>query len=116
MQVFDFKFENDQFDLAATGGVAMGYGPGICMHKLISKTELPDDNLIKSYFNDLINCYDNLLENDVSSNLRKVFSEKNYWIIAAGEQAVYWDEFRSQNFISIGWQIGDLSKLKQNKK
>ena len=112
MQEFDFKFENDQFDLAATGGVAMGYGPGVCMHKLIGKTELPDDNLIKSYLNDLINCYDNLLENDVSSNLRKVFSEKNYWIIAAGEQAVYWDEFRSQNFISIGWQIGDLSKFK----
>ena len=54
----------------------MGYGPGVCMHKLISKNDIPDDNLIKSYLNDLINCYDNLLENDVSSNLRKVFQKK----------------------------------------
>ena len=115
MQQFDFSFDNSQFDLAATSGVAIGYGPGICMHKLISKNELPDDNLIKSYLNDLINCYDNLLENDVSSNLRKVFTEKNYWIIAAGEQAAYWDAFRFQNFISIGWQIGDLSKFKTKK-
>ena len=77
------------------------------MHKLISKNDLPDDNLIKSYLNDLINCYDNLLENDVSSNLRKVFTEKII-IIAAGEQAAYWDAFRFQNFISIDGKLRPL--------
>ncbi len=115
MEDLGFNFDKDQFDLAATGGVAMGYKPGVCMHKLITKENLPDDNLIKNYLKKMIGCYDALLNNNVSSNLSKIFSKKNYWIISPGIQASYWSTFRDQNFISIGWQIGDLSKLKTKK-
>ena len=112
---YDFSFDNQEFDLAVTGGVAMGYGPGICMHKLISNTNIPDDNQMKTYLNDLINCYDQMLNNNCSSNLRYIFSGMNYWILAAGEGAKYWNEFKNQNFVSIGWEIGDLTRYKTKK-
>jgi len=115
MNKYDFSFDNQEFDLAVTGGVAMGYGPGICMHKLISNTNIPDDNQIKTYLNDLINCYDQLLDNNCSSNLRHIFSSMNYWILAAGEGAKYWNEFKNQNFVSIGWEIGELTRYRTKK-
>ena len=112
MEEYGFSFNNKEVDLAATGGVALGYGPGICMHKLITSTQLPDDKQVKIYLNDMINCYDDLLKNDCSSNLRHIFSGKNYWILAPGEKAKYWNQFKEENFISIGWQVGDISRYK----
>ena len=36
----------------------------------------------------------------------------NYWTIAPGEDAIYWDEFLSQSIIGIGWDyLGDISRL-----
>ena len=64
----------------------------------------------------MINCYDDLLKNDCSSNLRHIFSGKNYWILAPGEKAKYWSQFKEENFISIGWQVGDISRYKTKQK
>ncbi|TMS41078.1 MAG: DUF3578 domain-containing protein [Methanobacterium sp.] len=37
---------------------------------------------------------------------------KNVWLLSPGENAVYWDEFRKNNIIAIGWgNLGDLSQF-----
>lgn len=44
-----------------------------------------------------------------------VQNSKNIWLLAPGENAKYWDEFREKNMISIGWgDLGDLSKYNQS--
>lgn len=42
--------------------------------------------------------------------------DKNYWLIAPGENARLWNEFYSNNIIGIGWDdLGDYSEYKNNK-
>jgi hypothetical protein len=39
-----------------------------------------------------------------------------YWLIAPGEDAFMWDDWRKNNIISIGWEyLGDLKKYKSQK-
>jgi 5-methylcytosine-specific restriction enzyme B len=39
--------------------------------------------------------------------------EPSYWLLAAGEKNKYWEDFKRNNRISIGWsQLGDLRKYK----
>lgn len=47
----------------------------------------------------------------------EVHSVKNYWLIAPGEQAIYWSEFKDQEIISIGWDglTGDLNDFEHRK-
>ncbi|MBR3885518.1 MAG: AAA family ATPase [Clostridia bacterium] len=41
------------------------------------------------------------------------FENKKYWLIAAGENSKYWEEFKAGNYIAIGWNdIGALDGLK----
>lgn len=36
---------------------------------------------------------------------------KNVWLLSPGEDAAYWDEFRKNNIITIGWgKLGDLTQ------
>lgn len=34
------------------------------------------------------------------------------WVIAAGRQAQFWDEWRKEGYMALGWQIGDVSVMK----
>lgn len=48
--------------------------------------------------------YDNVIVSDVSK-------DKNYWVIAPGENARLWDDFYKNNLIAIGWDnVGDIKK------
>jgi hypothetical protein len=37
-----------------------------------------------------------------------------YWLIRAGEKGDLWDYWKEGNFISVGWDIGEISKLSTN--
>ncbi len=38
-------------------------------------------------------------------------SDGRMWVIAAGPQAQYWDEWQHGNYAALGWDIGDVSML-----
>ena len=42
-------------------------------------------------------------------------SEPNYWKIAPGRNAIWWDQCRANGYISLGWEkIGDLTGLSKD--
>jgi len=38
-------------------------------------------------------------------------SEKKMWMVRAGEDAFLFDVFKNKNLVSIGWEVGDISKI-----
>ncbi|MDA0525427.1 restriction endonuclease [Methanococcoides alaskense] len=38
-------------------------------------------------------------------------SETNMWMVRAGENAYLIDDFKNKNYVAIGWDIGDISKV-----
>ena len=45
-------------------------------------------------------------ENDSESPIRGT----HYWLYSPGEKASHWDEFRNNDIMAIGWDIGDLKE------
>ncbi len=111
----EFKFDTE-ISLKATGGIALNYGPGVCLHQYIGKENIPNDESITTKLINLIEAYDLMIENKVSSNLIKKLSKKNSWVIAAGKNAELKDNFLNENIISIGWEkLGNLKNYKTKK-
>lgn len=57
------------------------------------------------------------LKDDLEEYIDKFFnSDENYkvWYIKAGEKAVKLDEFKENNFVAIGWDLGDISGKTKN--
>ena len=103
----------ENIDLKATGGVAMGYGPGLCFQKYYNKENIPNDENILKDINNLIEVYDKILEKNISSNLSKKSHEKNSWVLSAGRNSEFWEKFQNEQIISIGWdKLGNLAKFK----
>lgn len=49
------------------------------------------------------------VENTILDNI--IDSNKRYWVYAAGEQSIHWDDFYNQGIMALGWnEVGDLSK------
>lgn len=45
-------------------------------------------------------------------NINDLNNSKNIWLLSPGENAAYWDEFKKNNIITIGWgNLGDLNEL-----
>jgi len=38
-------------------------------------------------------------------------SRRKFWLLSPGENAKFWNEYKENNIISIGWDLGDLSNL-----
>ncbi|HOI71245.1 MAG TPA: DUF3578 domain-containing protein [Methanobacterium sp.] len=56
-----------------------------------------------------------LLNFDVYTN-NYINNNKNVWLLSPGENAAYWDEFRKNNIITIGWgKLGDLTQFDGDK-
>ena len=91
----------------------MGYGPGLCFQKYYNKENIPNDENILKDINNLIDVYDKILENNISSNLSKKSNEKNSWVLSAGRNAEFWEKFQNEQIINIGWdKLGNLAKFK----
>ncbi len=104
----EFEFDTE-IDLKATGGIALNYGPGVCLHHYIKKENIPDDENIKAKLRKLVEAYDLMMENNMTSNIIKALSQKNSWVIAAGKNAERMNNFLNEKIISIGWEkLGDL--------
>ena len=112
-----FKISSSEdIDLKASGGVGLKYGPGICVHKYFSKNNLPSDKDILKDIDFLITAYDKIVEKNISSNLIKRHSKKNSWVLSPGRNAEFWDNYKSENIINIGWsKLGNLSKYNSKK-
>lgn len=86
--------------------------------RLIKKLRDEKYPFIKNYRAfDLLNFIDDIknVNKQLSVN-SKINNSKNIWILAPGENAKHWNEFRDGNFIAIGWgDLGDLSKYENNK-
>lgn len=37
----------------------------------------------------------------------------NYWLIRAGAKGSFWDIWKDEKLISIGWDIGDIKNLEK---
>ena len=67
---------------------------------------LGDLNALMKVYNDLIPIYKELYINNTKSN------DVNVWLLSPGENAAYWDEFKKNNIITIGWgNLGDLNQF-----
>lgn len=72
--------------------------------KIIKKFKDTNYSFIKNYRAiDLLN-FDIGIINDLNNG-------KNVWLLSPGENAAYWDEFRKNDIITVGW--GDLGDLTQ---
>lgn len=48
---------------------------------------------------------------DLLNFINDLNNSRNFWLLSPGENAAYWDEFRKNNIISIGWgNLGDLAQ------
>ncbi len=73
--------------------------------KRIKKFKDANYGFVKNYRAfDLLN-FDVYTKNYINNN-------KNVWLLSPGENAAYWDEFKKNNIITIGWgNLGDLTQF-----
>jgi len=73
--------------------------------KRIKKFKDTNYGFVKNYRAfDLLN-FDLYTNNYINNN-------KNVWLLSPGENAAYWDEFKKNNIITIGWgNLGDLTQF-----
>ena len=64
-----FEFE-EQVELKSTGGVSLHYPEAVCVHYYIDRNNIPSNEELKDLFNTMLEGYDNVLNNGISSNLQ----------------------------------------------
>jgi DNA polymerase III delta prime subunit len=74
-----------------------------------------NDKILENDLKNLISIYEELIPkykeiSNFETTNKEINGNKKVWLLAAGENAKYWDCFQEKNIINIGWKIGDLSK------
>ena len=84
-------------------------------HHKMSNTEFVElSRLIIEKNPDLKDQFENEIYSDENSLVRAhdLNISKNVWLLSPGENAAYWDEFKKNNIITIGWgNLGDLNQF-----
>jgi len=96
---------------------AMGHGKkvydifNIELKPLYDTNYVDNSRLIKNIRDEKFNFVKNYRAFDLLNFYLSNICENNVWLLAAGENGRFWNDFKEKNLISIGWgNLGDLSQ------
>ncbi|MDO9626537.1 MAG: DUF3578 domain-containing protein [Methanobacteriaceae archaeon] len=100
-------------------GTTVYFNLGIELKKPVSETNyIENSKRIKKFKDSNYGFVKNYRAFDLLNfdNINDLKNSKNVWLLSPGENAVYWDEFKENNIITIGWgDLGDLNKFGEDK-
>jgi len=79
--------------------------------KYYIKEEIPSNEELENDIHTLVDCYEQYVQQGITSGDLSDTVERKIWAIALGEGGRLWNESFEKGIISIGWdRLGDLSK------
>ena len=115
----NFSKYSETCDLESDKNLAKAYGAGniYCKYYELNEDEnkfLPSANELQNDLVDFIDLYQNFIKyNDYFSEIKNGnfinSQDTKMWMVRAGARSFLYDEFKKNNVVAIGWELGDLS-------